>query len=338
MYRLPSILLHAARKHESVAAWRRRVAALHPTEPFPIVELFLSPELSLRPPRHQELGAIAPQDRALALASHRLELIFQRPGGTWQELIRRQQVDSRFPRSAVNVCSEPLQQCTTTTDDASQLPGGDLLPSQFSIAESCAPDGPHLIHWTRAPFAAWNGESEDDYETGLLQGTVAGPRSAFDTLRRILREKTVRGSGRLLRQGRAAVCFSATPLQSYSGLRIYRQHLHRFDFEPYGLCVSRRKLQELGARPVIYGATPMLERLPLADQPFFQAAVAGRSTPLDWTLEREWRLAGDLDLRPFAAHELCVFVNQPSEADRLRREFAWPVICLNDARSRNCSW
>lgn len=339
LFQLPAILLHMPRKQESVAMWQRRVSASNCKEPYPILELFLSPALSRGLPPKQELAAIAPQDRALALASCRLELIFQRPGGAWQELIRLGKADPRFPGTAFEECRAPLQPAPARLPDVDCPPAvADDLLSRIATVEADPSREPLLIHWTRAPIAAWNGETRDDYENGLLQGTVAGPRTAFDTLRRILLEKTLRGSGRLLRHGKPMVCFTAAPLRSYADLRIYRPHLRRFDFEPYGFCFRQRKLQELGARPVIYGEPPLLDRLSPTDLPYFQVARAGRDCSLDWTLEREWRLAGDLDLRRFTAQELYLFVDRPQEAEQLRRESPWPVICLNDLRTQGCYW
>ncbi|MFM8571959.1 MAG: hypothetical protein ACKOAU_10210, partial [Pirellula sp.] len=53
----------------------------------------------------------------------------------------------------------------------------------------------------------------------------------------------------------------------------------------------------------------------------------------DWTIEREWRLAGDLRLAQLPTHGVFIFVSTRSEALALAHYTRWPVYWLNDSAS-----
>ena len=57
---------------------------------------------------------------------------------------------------------------------------------------------------------------------------------------------------------------------------------------------------------MIYGDETTWENLPAKDQPFFQIAKSTTRTGnvLDWTVEKEWRVLGDVELREFKVGDI----------------------------------
>ena len=87
-----------------------------------------------------------------------------------------------------------------------------------------------------------------------------------------------------------AVCFTEQPLRSLpTTLRI----LH-WKYEPYGVILDKRYVDQLGGRPVIYGDDETLNALPQDLKylwSFFNPILGDpdNPAPVDWTHEREWR-------------------------------------------------
>ena len=115
-------------------------------------------------------------------------------------------------------------------------------------------------------------------------------------------------------------------------MRVFRAHRGRWDAEPFGIAIRAELLAARGARPVIYGDETVWERLPEPERPWFQRRTtrAGK-TPIDWSLEQEWRLPSDLWLDELPADEVRVFVPDEATAKRIAGECPWPVMTLNDA-------
>ena len=119
-------------------------------------------------------------------------------------------------------------------------------------------------------------------------------------------------------------------------LRQFRTHRSRWDFEPFGLCVDRQWLHDRGARPVIYGDEVTWQGLPDADRPFFQLthptdrATESSAPAIDWSVEREWRHVGDLDLRELKPDQALVFVPRFEAAMRLADVSPWPITLWPD--------
>jgi hypothetical protein len=129
---------------------------------------------------------------------------------------------------------------------------------------------------------------------------AAGTASALDNLVSILKEGVVRGGRRMVRGGRPVVCLFDVPLPE---LRAVLVRENRRRYEPFGVAVDRRYAFRMGARPVVY--LPWREARTVvapAEQWRVVSLEMERNPPVDWTYEREWRLAGDLPLEP----SLCV--------------------------------
>jgi hypothetical protein len=192
--------------------------------------------------------------------------------------------------------------------------------------------GPWLSHCTRACAGPWPGQSETEYLDDLILARPSADHSPLAALRRIVERGRLDASSLGIRGGHAVVSFTAVPVDRLSELHTFRPHRQRWDFEPYGISVARDWLEGRGARPVLYGGDREWNRLAAADRPFFQFARSRRrsrrSSVIDWTVEQEWRHAGDLpldDLPPWAA---MLFVPTMQHAQELVSLSRWPVAVL----------
>jgi hypothetical protein len=130
--------------------------------------------------------------------------------------------------------------------------------------------GPTLTHFTRA----------------------SGRASAFDNLVSMLREGVLRASSRMVRGQRPVICFFDASVEELARALTRR---NRRRYEPFGVAVDRRYAFCNGARPVIYLPADEARRLLPPDELWRAVTLQLDSdSPVDWTYEREWRLAGDL--------------------------------------------
>lgn len=195
-----------------------------------------------------------------------------------------------------------------------------------------------LTHTTRACPGAWPRQSEDDYLDSLLDGRGDADHSALGTLIRIVTQRRLCASNRLIRGGHRVVSFTAVPLVELPTLHRYRGHLARWDFEPYGICLRREWLERCGTRRVLYGGEAEWGVTPAADQPFFQCVReldrvtwSGGAPPdtIDWSAEREWRHLGDLDLSNATPNDVLLFVPTRDDARRLASVCPWSITIVN---------
>jgi hypothetical protein len=118
--------------------------------------------------------------------------------------------------------------------------------------------------------------------------------SALDNLVTILREGAMRSSTRMVRGERAVVCLFDVAL---GDLRILLDRRNRRRYQPFGIAVDKRYAFRMGARPVIYMPWREAERLLAPAERWRVVALdLERNPPVDWSFEREWRIAGDLVL------------------------------------------
>lgn len=167
------------------------------------------------------------------------------------------------------------------------------------------PDGwPYVVHCTRAADGSTPGFSHDAQLDQLILGEPIGGGSALTNLIQILRSGRLCGTRRLTRSDQPVVCFSAVPLARLLARRRFRPHLGRWDYEPYGIGVRKDRLRQLGGRPVTYVDPDQLPKTKCSD-PFF---LQPRGRSYDWTEEREWRIAYDLDIGSLTPADAFVFV------------------------------
>jgi hypothetical protein len=183
----------------------------------------------------------------------------------------------------------------------------------------------YLVHCTRSAAGPWPGQTWTQYRDDLL---LADPRAAardtIDTLCRIVRMQRLVAGALVSHQETPVVCFSAVELPKLLAARAYRSHLHRWDYEPFGIAISRDAAARIGAEQVIYGSSEARGSL-AADQRYrFQAS----GTTYDWTAEQEWRLAGDLELSKLDRQDVIIFVADDTAADRvsLINRLNWTIV------------
>jgi hypothetical protein len=193
------------------------------------------------------------------------------------------------------------------------------------------PNGTFLTHWTRECPGPWPDESEESYLDDLIFDADRVNRSAEAALQRIVRKQRIVATTRAIRGDTPMVSFTAVPLARLPELRVFRPHRGRWDFELYGICIRQSWIQARGGRPVCYGDEEDWDALPESERPYFQLRESGgaRGRPvIDWTLEREWRLRGDVCLADLDAQDAVLFVPSQGEAERLATISRWPVVVL----------
>lgn len=194
-------------------------------------------------------------------------------------------------------------------------------------------DWNYLSHSTRACPEPWPGQSLEQHIDSLLDNTREADHSRIAALERIVTQRRLLASQRTIRGGHRMVCLTSAPLQDLPALRRFRSHRTRWDFEPFGICIRRDWLLERGVRPAIYGDDAIWDNLPAEDRPYFQWSDPVQG--LDWSMEREWRHAGDLDLSELPVEQGLVFVPNYEAATRLFPVSPWPVTLwpgqFNDA-------
>jgi hypothetical protein len=208
--------------------------------------------------------------------------------------------------------------------------GNQLQLERPSICELVPQPSPDewtfLSHTTRACAGPWPSQSVPDYIDSLLDDAGEADHCAIAALERIVTQRKLLAASRMIRGGHAVVCLTAVPLLDLPPLRKFQTHRSRWDFEPYGICIRQRWLQERGARPVIYGNEATWQSLGEGDRPFFQFTSPPSSSPgTDWSVEREWRHVGDLDLNELPAEDGLLFVRRYADAVRLSRSSPWPI-------------
>ena len=228
-----------------------------------------------------------------------------------QALPKTETLSSAFEHAPV-VCAQPNDEAEAT------------------LKEQLALDGEWLIHWTRSATKPLDGQSADKWlDRQLLPSTdeAVGPLA---TLLQILRDGVIRASSDGLRGSKPMTCFSAVPLRELVSRRRFQTHRARWDFEPYGLCIRRRRLEALGARPVIYGDDSLWHALPEPERPWFQQRFSGRGKrQIDWSEELEWRVAGDVCLGQLPGEDLIVFCRSDDEARLLELPTTWPIVAID---------
>jgi hypothetical protein len=120
--------------------------------------------------------------------------------------------------------------------------------------------------------------------------------SALDNLVAILKDNVIRGSTRMVRGGRPSVCLFDVPI---ADLRTILDRRNRHRYEPFGIAVDKRYAFAIGARPVIYLPWNEAEKILAPEESWRVVSLEmDKNPPVDWTFEREWRVAGDLRIDP----------------------------------------
>ena len=172
-----------------------------------------------------------------------------------------------------------------------------------------------ITHWTRTCYGPWPGEKSADFYRRLIASGNDYPQNALETLKQILKEKVIRGSGNNLRAGLSGVSFSSLHPADVLPLMGWRKRLVRWNFEPYGLAIARSAAIEANIQPVIYGKPEIYDQLVETDKPYFQNQGSDGGA---WKEEQEWRYLGDLDLSRINHQDMRIIVFRPAEMVALR--------------------
>ena len=120
--------------------------------------------------------------------------------------------------------------------------------------------------------------------------------TALDNLVEILGAGAIRGGSRMVRGRIPAVCMFDVPIAE---LRTILDRRNRRRYEPFGIAVDKRYAFKMGARPVIYLPWREAEKILGVDEHWRVVTIEmDRHPAVDWTFEREWRVAGDLGFQP----------------------------------------
>jgi hypothetical protein len=218
----------------------------------------------------------------------------------------------------------------STPSDVLRTPDSSTQNDVYLIVPFPPDDGwEFLTHTTRSCPGPWPDETFEAYADSLLDAMPSADHSPLGTLRRIVDQKRLVASNQTIRGGHAVVSFSACPLGQLPTLHRFRPHRVRWDFEPYGLCIRREWLIAHGARPACYGDESIWESMPEADKPFFQRSIG--ESGVDWTVEREWRHLGHLDLTDLTPDDVLLFVPTFEAAKSLAQITKWPITLWPDA-------
>ncbi len=171
----------------------------------------------------------------------------------------------------------------------------------------------------------------DDRADGAGAAGDDADHAPLASLEAILEQRRIVASDSMIRGQTPVVSFTAVAMVELPQLRTFRPHRGCWDFEPYGIGIDQEWLSRRGAREVIYGDDDVWQSLSDDDRPFFQLQeTRGRRDrePIDWTVEREWRHVGDVDLSEIPPNAAVVFVPSREEAQRIARVSRWPVTVI----------
>ena len=218
----------------------------------------------------------------------------------------------------------PLHLATTKQARRGASRGG---PPILSLTQVSVSD--YLTHCTRHVAGPWPDQSVADYRDSLILDRADSDHGPLATLMRIVQQQRLLASAKAIRGGSHVVCFAAVPLPELQRLHQFRPHRGRWDFEPYGICIRTGWLRQRGARPVRYGEAELFEQLPESDRPYFQRRTSGQHDQIDWSVEREWRHVGNVDLSDLLPDDAFLFVPTLTDAARLAPLSRWPIAVLS---------
>lgn len=240
-----------------------------------------------------------------------------------------------------------LWSCSRRPTPHTQQPIGPIPASIYENTE-------YLIHCTRARQSGWPDQSSMDLLDEAFRLAFNPSPSPLESLYRILTTQRLIASNLHRRGTRSTVCFTANTLAKLETMRSFQSHLARWDWEPYGIAIPTLWLSFLGARPVKYLPTEQINILPEEEQCFAQPIPTGLKNELpsqhqtstekatrtsrDWSVEREWRLVGDLRFNMLSSPAIAdtegpspfVFVLHKIDAQTIADRSRWPVYWLED--------
>jgi hypothetical protein len=185
---------------------------------------------------------------------------------------------------------------------------------------------PWVVHFTRTCPGEWPGESRWEFLGTLLGSRDPLFHGARRALERILAERRIRASSRLIRGGHGVVSLTAAHPAAVAAPARWARHLGRWTFEPWGVGLRQEAALARGLRPVVYGPPGLYRALSEDARWLYQAAS---SAGIDWSAECEWRAQGDIELSRWKCGDVIVVVPDIAEARAVRRISSFPVVALH---------
>ncbi|QEG02675.1 hypothetical protein Mal15_67960 [Stieleria maiorica] len=279
------------------------------------------------------------RDTTVVALADRVDCVFCRPRGNVQRSLRTRlqrdheptiriaihddRVDKKAQRTAralMDCGAVGWYCCPHGVTDPSPTDSAPIHSSRWALTR-----GEWLVHCTRSSQGPWPGQTDRQHRDALLLGgpaSATAERTPLDSLERIIRMRRLVASAIASDRAWPVVCFSEQSLGRLLAERSYRSHLHRWDYEPYGVAIRKSAAIAAGFQPVIYGTAKDRRWIPPRDQFRFQAV--GKT--YDWTRECEWRIAGDVDLDRFDRRDVRVFVANQADVGRVAGRFAVSVV------------
>ncbi|MGA2595094.1 MAG: hypothetical protein ABSH32_34800 [Bryobacteraceae bacterium] len=148
-----------------------------------------------------------------------------------------------------------------------------------------------MTRWQTVPTGYHMGGRFDlsDKLIHFVRGERAG--DAFSTLRSIIQDCRLFGGNRMIRGGYRCVCFTEAPVAAFAA-----DFVRQFPFTRYsqfGLMFEKSWIYERGGRPVIYQPGDDFDRLPEELRWRHVRFELSGEDVIDFTWEREWRIACD---------------------------------------------
>lgn len=290
-------------------------------------------------------------DRLLFAASDRLVIIRGRSGGVMERLAAAhlrdtersavpllvaanevafvKQLETIRPSGVVRWIVSSGRNSAVEPDAPATMQGGSG-PAWAQTDNPLSSPGRWLCHWTRSRFGPWPDQERCEWLDELILDCDSADRSAFSALCRIVSQQRILASSDGIRGGHPVVAFTEVPLSEFRRSRVFRRHRRRFDFELYGVAVTREALKGRGARAVIYGAESDWEALPEPDRFRFQPTSKSGSGVVgpDWTAEQEWRAPGDVPLDALPPESICCFVATERARQALAAQCPWQIVVV----------
>lgn len=278
------------------------------------------------------------RDRIVEALADTIVAVEVRAGGTWLALL-----EERLGRGRRLLCGPALDLATAGNRVLLErgaepiqlaLPSGPASSGRQAEAGRAvpAPDpeaGPGLagclFHYTRGRPGPWPGQRRTEYLEELASGAAGAAHTGLDALLRILQERRIRASSRLIRGAGGVCCFTDRPPEAVAALARWSRGLLRWSFEPYAVGFKRAYALRKGLQRVLYLSKAAFDPLSSAERFRFQLHEPPEQ---DWTAEGEWRCKGDLRFDDAAPDQVVALVPSPEAAARVRKLCPFRVAVL----------
>lgn len=248
------------------------------------------------------------RDRWMAAIPDRVDAVYLRKKGKLLGLIKERLASGASGATRVAIDGPPshdllqhgavgsylsTDDSATTTTSSPSTPLGSIDWNEY------------LVHCTRSAQGCWPGQTPKQYRHDFILGdSIVASRTVSATLRRIVQQRRLIAGAVTSNQKFPVVCFTEVPLPEILRRRTYRSHLHRWDYEPYGIAIRKSAAIRIGIQPVVYSDAEQASSLSPEDRYRFQA----KGEQNDWTKEQEWRASGDVDLDRLPTDDVAIFL------------------------------